>query len=343
MQLLAHFVRISPLPARVALGRARRGPLVPTWSYSLELMNAVMRRSVRAMLERAPTWGRKLQRRTPTPPVPRWARSLAPELESVASEDPGLCIEHAASPDDGPVVFYVHGGGYTVGHPNTYRSLLALLVRDGGRVYAPCYPLAPEHSVHEALDHLEAALREVAQRHASQPLFLAGDSAGGALALSLARRVAADPSAREAVPLRGVLALSPWVDPGAELETPDNPGAGVDMLTPDFVAWCANHASTRTALDDPALTLTPDLPKAMPPLLIHDGARELFAPQIANYVDGLRAAGIEVEHERWPHMFHVFQLAVGLAPSANDSIAKMRAWMKHRLDVASPDEASAKR
>src|SRR5699024_50070 len=103
----------------------------------------------------------------------------------------------------GGSILYFHGGGYAFGSPQTHRRLGAgLAARAGLRVVLPCYPLAPEQRWPA---QLQAALAAVDEQ--PDPLLLAGDSAGGHLAL-----VTALACARRGRRLAGLILFSPNTD-----------------------------------------------------------------------------------------------------------------------------------
>jgi acetyl esterase/lipase len=96
-------------------------------------------------------------------------------------------------------VLYLHGGGFTTGSPATHRSLAAHLAREIRRpVYLLDYRLAPEHPCPAALDDTVAAFDALTR--VANSVALAGDSAGGGLALAAAQVLAA----REQSPLQSV-------------------------------------------------------------------------------------------------------------------------------------------
>jgi acetyl esterase len=95
----------------------------------------------------------------------------------------------------GPVVLYMHGGGWVIGDLDTHHPLCTLIAAVTGlRVVAVEYRLAPEHPYPAAHDDCLAAARFVA---GSPPeleapvsgLAVAGDSAGGTLAFYVAREM----------------------------------------------------------------------------------------------------------------------------------------------------------
>ena len=80
-------------------------------------------------------------------------------------------------------ILYFHGGSWMVGSPETHRALCAWLAKlTNRRVISVRYPLAPEHRYPAQRDAARAALDAVLKVE-QRPVFLAGDSAGGAMAL----------------------------------------------------------------------------------------------------------------------------------------------------------------
>jgi acetyl esterase/lipase len=87
-------------------------------------------------------------------------------------------------------ILYLHGGGYFMGSPASYRRrAMRLGFRCGAEVFVPDYRLAPEHPYPAALDDALAAWRWLRRTVCDQPLHVVGDSAGGGLALALLLRL----------------------------------------------------------------------------------------------------------------------------------------------------------
>ena len=82
---------------------------------------------------------------------------------------------------------YIHGGGFVsrITH-NEWKFVFDTVERTGYGAVVPIYPLAPEHSVTEALDMLTGAYDKLCDSEDAQRLVLLGHSSGGCLALSLA-------------------------------------------------------------------------------------------------------------------------------------------------------------
>lgn len=116
---------------------------------------------------------------------PRGTRFEDIEAEGIAMTR--VC--HSDNPDG--VVLYFHGGGYIIGSSRTHRGITGHLARaSGAMVIVPDYRLAPENPYPAALDDAETVYRALLDEgHPPASLSLAGDSAGGGLAVALAMRL----------------------------------------------------------------------------------------------------------------------------------------------------------
>src|SRR5713101_8953872 len=99
----------------------------------------------------------------------------------------GVPGERLEGPSPGNIVLlYLHGGGYFGCSAETHRPITAGFALQGFRVYAPDYRLAPENRFPAALDDAVAVYRALLDvGHEPQQLVVAGESAGGGLALSM--------------------------------------------------------------------------------------------------------------------------------------------------------------
>ncbi|MBW8367576.1 MAG: alpha/beta hydrolase fold domain-containing protein [Arenimonas sp.] len=228
-------------------------------------------------------------------------------------------------------VLFLHGGAYCVGSPRTHRALAAWLARDSGLpVVVPDYRLAPEHPFPAALDDALAVYDALI---AQGPVVIAGDSAGGGLALALAVQVR---DSGRPVPA-GVALLSPWVDLRPGQQPADVPGEA--MLSADWMQACAGHYAG-TATDDPRVSpLLADL-RGLPPVLVQCGTDELLHVQSRALADALTAAGVQTTLDVVPHRWHVFQLHAGQLPSANAAVSRIARFALKSLDaIAAPRHA----
>lgn len=221
-------------------------------------------------------------------------------------------LSFAGSAAAGPVLLYFHGGGYCIGSPRTHRDLASRIAQAaGGTAIVPDYRLAPEHPFPAAVDDALAAYGWLVAHVEVERIVLAGDSAGGGLALCLAL------AARDAgLPLpAGIACLSPWTD----LEL-----AGESMLSaPDPILTHAEVVALRDAylVDTDRRTplaspLYADL-HGLPPVLVHVGTAELVLDDSRRIVEALPDA----ELVEWPDLVHVFP---HVAPHAPESVAAVQ-------------------
>lgn len=88
---------------------------------------------------------------------------------------------------DGPLILYIHGGGWTGGSIDLNERACQLLAdRAGVDIVSISYRLAPERPYPAGLDDCRAALHHFRDQFAARPIVLTGASAGANLALALA-------------------------------------------------------------------------------------------------------------------------------------------------------------
>ncbi|QCB48266.1 alpha/beta hydrolase fold domain-containing protein [Hydrogenophaga sp. PAMC20947] len=213
-------------------------------------------------------------------------------------------------------ILYLHGGAYCLGSPATHRSLTARLAKFTGLpVFALDYRLAPDHPFPAALDDTLAAFRAL---HRDGPVVIAGDSAGGGLALAtaLALRDASGP--RPAA----LLLLSPWSDVVMP-DPPPLPVRGEAILSPAWAQACAGFYLNG---GDPRQTLTSPLHahlRDLPPTLIQAGTDEMLHGQALDLHAALEIAGVPSTLDITEHRWHVFQLHGGVLDSADAAIHRL--------------------
>lgn len=210
----------------------------------------------------------------------------------------------------GQRLLYVHGGCYLYPPQSAHWTIVASLVEASGvTVTMPLYGLAPDHTVDEAYALLDSLHAEGG--------WLAGDSAGGGLALGHAMRL------RDAgTPAAGVILISPWVDVTLEnLAIPDLQKRDRMLATPGLIAagrlWAGSH-DPRDPLVSP---LFGDL-AGLPPVHVFQGGRDILAADARLLVDGIRAAGGAAELEFVEKAFHDYPGAPWM-PEARRALARM--------------------
>ena len=221
------------------------------------------------------------------------------------------------------ILLYLHGGGYIACNVITHRPYTTAFAQRGFRVYAPTYRLAPEHPFPAGLDDAVEAYRALRRDHPDTPIFIAGDSAGGGLALATLLRLR---DAGDWLPSAAML-FSPFTDltgSGASRRKNDKRCAmfhAKGLLTISAY-YLAPDMDPRNPLVSP---LFADL-KGLPPMLIHVGADETLLDDSTVLADRARAAGVMVECKIWPTVPHVWQLLS--MPEAKRSLDEAAAFLQ---------------
>lgn len=246
----------------------------------------------------------------------------------------GVPGEWIIGPDatDAATIYYLHGGGHTIGSIASHRGLISRLSKaSGARALAIDYGLAPERPYPAGLDDSLAAYRWLlAQGVEPSTVVIAGDSAGGNLALAtlLALKDAGDP-----LPAATVL-LSPWTD----LEgTGESMVARKDldpMITPDPLNGVGQMYANGASLRDPLVSpLYGDL-ASLPPMLIHVGDHEVLLDDSTRLAERAKAAGVDTNLDVWPEMIHVWQFFAPMLPEATEAIGKIGAFIRSHMATA---------
>ncbi len=233
------------------------------------------------------------------------------------------------------VVVYFHGGGFRVGSLLSHRELMVRLsAASACRVLGVDYRLAPEHCFPAPLqDALTVHAWLAAQGFGGANVALAGDSAGGGLALSL---LLALRDAGQALPAAAVL-MSPWTDLSASGESYTT-RSSVDPIhqRPMILAMAGSYlgkdgqGEDRDPCDPLASPLFANV-QGLPPLLIQVGDCETVLSDSTAFAGRAKTAGVDVSLEVWDDMIHVFQQFPIELPQAAAAIASQGLFLKKHL------------
>jgi len=246
---------------------------------------------------------------------------LDPEAKQTAVDCDGVAAEWIEVTGSRPyrVLLYLHGGAFMFRFPRTHAGMAARWCRRlGARALMVDYRLAPEHRFPAAPDDCHGAYRWLlAQGIDPRHIALAGDSAGGNLALVTLHRIKA---AGEPMPACAVL-LSPAVDFTLSSKSLVTNEKRDPMFTlAGLIALRGLYASPRHYLDPSVSPLYADY-AGFPPLLFQAGDLEVLRDESMRAADRAHAAGVDVELEIWKDMGHVFQaLPLPQATAATEHI-----------------------
>jgi acetyl esterase/lipase len=239
-------------------------------------------------------------------------------------------VSHDALADR--VVLYLHGGAYCVGSLDSYRGLAGLIsVAARARVLLIDYRLAPEHPFPAAVQDAQAAYSWLLdQGIAPEQVALVGDSAGGGLVLALMVSLR---DSGQPLPGAGV-GVSPWTDLSMSGRSWTTNARREVALNPVKMRQMAQaylgDTDPRTPLASP---LYADL-AGLPPLLILVGSDEGLLSDAEEVALRAKAAGVDVELEVWPGMFHGWHIASRFLPEGRQVIERIGAFLQPRFAQA---------
>jgi epsilon-lactone hydrolase len=318
-------------------------------SRGAALVSAVTLRQISAVLPPEQAWGLWLSRRIVAGIMDTFGPSLAgtrvepvdvllPDGHRVVGEwvrAPGVTTNDKAI---SKAIYFVHGSGYALCSPRTHRRLTAWLSRlTGLPVFSVDYRLAPRHRFPTAADDVRAGwdwlTREVEPEH----VVIAGDSAGGHLAVDLLLQP--DVAASRAAAL---VLFSPLIDltfglaRAREALRRDPAIRAVDAAR--LVAlYCGRVDPTHRRL-----TLDVAGGPALPPTLIQAGGGEMLVADARHLAADIRAGGGICELQVWPDQVHVFQALPRLSPEAAKAMAHVARFIDTSLRASGVDAAAGK-
>lgn len=242
----------------------------------------------------------------------------------------GVPVILAIPPDnDGDVIIYCHGGGFCVGSADSRRKLGGHLVNHlRALVVIMDYRLAPEHPFPAAIEDSVAVYRTLRAEHSRKGrILIAGDSAGGNLAIATALKLR---DLGEQLPA-GIIAFSPWLDmevSGETLETNCSTDRLVNrgMLEGMVTTYLADASPT----DPLANPLKADL-AGLPPIYVNAGSSEALLSDTTRFAEAAKAAGADVTVSIVERMQHVFPCLAGRARIADDELANVALWHRSRV------------
>jgi monoterpene epsilon-lactone hydrolase len=235
----------------------------------------------------------------------------------------------APGTDANRVLLFLHGGGYQFGSLASDGELAARLGRASGmRVLFPEYRLAPEHPFPAAIDDVLAVWRWLRTERgiSDDSLAVAGDSAGGGLAVALLVATRNDGGAR---PAAAVL-MSPTVDltsSGASMtervgQDPISTPGLLHQLASDYLAG----ADPESPLASPLFTSLAGLP----PLLVLVGTADLLLSDSERLAAAAAEAGVDVRLRVGEGLPHVYPLMLG-TPEADEATERIGAFLRQHV------------
>jgi acetyl esterase/lipase len=226
-------------------------------------------------------------------------------------------------------ILYLHGGAYVSGSPRSHRPLVAHLAEAArATAIAADYRLAPEHPAPAALEDALAVYSWMLTTAEPEEIVVAGDSAGGGLALALALELKAQDLPQPA----GLFLISPWADLTQSHETYRTKAEHDPMISK--AGLDANAELYAGGLDprDPRVSPAFGDFAGLAPLLIQVGSEETLLGDSLTLATRAGHARVEVRLEVWPEMIHVWHAFGGQLNAARQAVASAGTWIGQRLD-----------
>lgn len=224
------------------------------------------------------------------------------------------------NPNTDKIILQLHGGGYIGAVRNAYYVFAGLYneVSHGYSVLTPDYRVAPENPYPAALEDAIAAYQWILDKGFSgEQIILAGDSAGGGLAMALCMYLR-----DHRMPLPdGIVAMSPWTDLTAGGESYDTNYESDPLFgnTRESIIYMNDYPGDHDKMDPYISPLFGDF-RGFPPMLIQAGSIEMLLSDATSVAEKAREQGVRVRLSVYEGMFHVFQMAYKALPESR------RAW-----------------
>ncbi|PJE43118.1 MAG: alpha/beta hydrolase [Pseudomonas sp.] len=229
-------------------------------------------------------------------------------------------------------ILYLHGGAYVLGSLRTHRGLASHIAKAGRtRVLLIDYRLAPENPYPAALDDALTAYKWIQETTGlpTNRIIIAGDSAGGGLALATAIRLR---ESGQALP-RALICLSPWTDltfSGTSINSQlkqDPFFSSTDQLQMAASAYAGEHD-----LSNPEISPRLANYQGLPEIFIQVGSDEILLSDSIDLVSIAQKSGTKISVDVWPGMWHVWQVFHGVMPESKKAIESIGEKIKFFLD-----------
>jgi epsilon-lactone hydrolase len=254
------------------------------------------------------------------------------EIEPVGGADPKM-LRVGAGGDDAAgrrALLWVHGGGFVLGSPRTHAGLAGHIARAAGDdvdVYLPDYRLAPEHAFPAATDDIFRAYRTVLARgYDPQRVAIGGDSAGGAISILTALAI----SEMDVPSPAALVLISPVTDLSLSGGSVVAKRGTEAVLREDWLRYGYRSFADALALTDPSISPLYADPHGLPPTLIQVGEHEVLLDDSLRWADRAWGAGVDVELQRFPGMWHDFQIQAGFIDVAAEAVGDIGAFLRRR-------------
>ena len=198
------------------------------------------------------------------------------------------------------LVIYLHGGIYVneIKLPHIFFCD-KLAKKVNACVFAPIYPLAPNHTYEETYEIVEKLYRHLLTMN--KPIIIMGDSAGGGLSAAFAEYLAVNDLPQP----ENLILISPWLDVSmsGNYDVEFDPMLGVDGLREMGETWAAG-LNPKDYKVSPMFGEVANLSKTT----LFVGTHEIFYPDVLKFYNKLKDNCVDVELNVGEGMTHVYAI-----------------------------------
>lgn len=207
---------------------------------------------------------------------------------------------------EGAAILYLHGGAYVLGSAEAYRNFVGHIAQGTGvATFIVDYGLAPEFPFPNGYYDALTAYQVLSDSGYTR-LALAGDSAGGGLALALLADIAIASQDGSISTPSAAAVMSPWTDLALTGDSIVGKANVDPLLTRDGLDRAATLYLKEHERHTPwASPLYANL-KGLPPVILHVGEDEILLDDSRRYAEKIEARGGFVQLHIWQGMVHVF-------------------------------------
>ena len=310
---------------RRAFRRVLLGPTLPSWTWRTDLLVA----GARAVITFASTvpddpWIKRVGLRFRAP-VPKDIRS---RLRIIPTQLGGHRTDEyirLGATSDRATILYFHGGAYVYGNPGTHREHVARLVdATGTHAFAPVYRLAPTYRFPAAVEDATEAYRALIARGVDPAtIIVAGDSAGGGLALALLLSLR---DGGDRLPA-GAILFSPYTNvehTGHTIVT----NADTDYLPVSELSGPNQYYCEADQVRNPLVSPVHADLTGLPPMLILAGGAEMILDDSVRLKANADRDGVDASLVIEPEMMHVWPALVPWQPESREALERTRQWIE---------------
>ncbi len=319
---------LSKSVIEVAARRALKGPRLPGWNFYVEAATEVVKRQTSTAFRLAQDNVAHARAYLDATVInsPELSQTLITPVQYELFRGSWFV---AGDSEPRVTVLYFHGGGYSF-YPLAYANFIALITRAArSRTFALDYRLTPEHRFPAQLEDALNAYRWLLELGTDpNQLILAGDSAGGNLALAVLL------AARESkLPLPAlVIALSPPTDFEAEFLYSDaGRSSSFDWIDKPMLELWADWFCDRDERRNPFVSPSRADLRNLPHIYLQAGRAEILYPSIQAFADRAHEQGADVILESWEDMPHDFQIFGLDSPPSAEALRRIAAVVDVRV------------